>query len=100
MINGMKLKSSKPTEFQKSVYKVVSGIPCGEVRSYKWVAEQIGKPKTVRAVGRALNRNPDPFVVPCHRVVMSDGHIGGYRFGTQLKADLLKAEKECARKCP
>ena len=93
-------KRSATTEFKDRVYQVVSTIPCGEVRSYKWVAEKIGHPKAARAVGQVLNRNPDPFVVPCHRVVMSDGRSGGYRFGTRLKEQLLKAEKECRKVCP
>lgn len=81
------------TEFERQVYLVVSAIPYGETRTYKWVAEQIGRPNAVRAVGRALNRNPLPILVPCHRVVKSNGELGGYKFGLELKKRLLELER-------
>jgi O-6-methylguanine DNA methyltransferase len=80
------------TPFQEKVYKEVKKIPKGEVRTYKEVALAIGNPKASRAVGNALNKNPDVKTVPCHRVVRSDGAIGGYRYGTKKKASLLKKE--------
>ncbi len=81
-----------PTEFERKVYIVVSKIPKGEVRSYKWVAEKIGCPRACRAVGGALSRNPNPVIVPCHRVVKSDGSLGGYSKGIALKKKILKRE--------
>ncbi|MFH1868057.1 MAG: MGMT family protein [Candidatus Omnitrophota bacterium] len=78
--------------FEKKVYKAVSTIPSGETRSYKWVAEKIGKPLASRAVGNALNKNPYPGIVPCHRVIRSDGTIGGFARGTKAKKSLLLDE--------
>ena len=79
-------------EFQEKVLLAVCAVPKGETRSYKQIAEQVGMPRAYRAVGNALNKNPLPMIVPCHRVIRSDGKIGGYRFGTRRKADLLKRE--------
>jgi len=80
------------TIFEKKVYAAVSKIPRGEVRSYKWVAAKIGRPKAYRAVGNALNKNPHIGIVPCHRVIRSDGTIGGFARGVALKRQLLKSE--------
>ena len=80
------------TEFERKVYLVVSKIPKGEVRSYKWVAKAVGRPKAARAVGNALNKNPYAPVVPCHRVVKSDGSIGGFSKGIKAKKRLLRRE--------
>ncbi|MDP3790717.1 MAG: MGMT family protein [Candidatus Omnitrophota bacterium] len=85
-------KGKKLTEFEKKVYGVVSKIPKGRVRSYKWVAAKIGYPKACRAVGNALNKNPYIGIVPCHRVVRSDGSIGGFAKGQVKKEKLLKGE--------
>ena len=74
----------KLSEFQSSVLKAVRKIPFAEVKTYKWVAEKIGKPKSFRAVGQALKSNPFPFVIPCHRVIKSDGSIGGYALGVDF----------------
>ena len=79
--------------FQKKVLEVVRTIPSGETRSYKWVAERIGNPKAARAVGQALKKNPYPGIIPCHRVIRSDGKLGGYSKGTQKKKKLLKEEE-------
>lgn len=79
--------------FTREVLRVTSRIPYGEVRSYRWVAEQLGKPKASRAVGNALARNPIPIIIPCHRVVRSDGHLGGYALGLKWKRKLLQLEK-------
>jgi O-6-methylguanine DNA methyltransferase len=62
------------------------------VRTYKQIAEAIGNPYAFRAVGNALNKNPDLKTIPCHRVVRSDGSIGGYRYGSKRKQKLLRAE--------
>ncbi|MBI2964145.1 MAG: methylated-DNA--[protein]-cysteine S-methyltransferase [Deltaproteobacteria bacterium] len=88
------LDLSTTASFQRSVLDVAATIPFGEVRSYRWIAEAIGKPGAVRAVGTALGRNPVPIVVPCHRVLRSDGGLGGYAFGLDLKERLLALEHE------
>ena len=84
--------AKKLTHFEKKVYTVVKNIPVGEVKTYAWVAKKAGKPKAARAVGNALNKNPFPVIVPCHRVVHSDGSIGEYAFGRDLKSKLLEIE--------
>jgi methylated-DNA-[protein]-cysteine S-methyltransferase len=81
-----------PTEFEKKVYAAVSGIPPGQVRSYKWVAKKIGRPRAYRAVGNALSKNPYMGRVPCHRVIRSDGSLGGFALGSIRKRKLLVAE--------
>ncbi len=68
-------------DFQRLVLAKTLEIPYGEVRPYAWVAQEIGHPRAQRAVGTALANNPIPFVIPCHRVVRSDGHIGNYGAG-------------------
>ena len=81
------------TEFQESVLRATATIPRGEVRPYGWVAREIDRPKAVRAVGSAVARNPIPLIIPCHRVVRSDGHIGNYSLGgPHNKAELLEHE--------
>jgi len=79
--------------FTRAVLKITARIPYGEVRSYRWVAERLGKPKAMRAVGNALARNPIPIIIPCHRVVRSDGTLGGYALGLNWKRRLLVLEK-------
>lgn len=86
------------TPFQRKVYKVVSKIPLGQVESYKWVAQKIGKPKAVRAVGSALKKNKDLFIVPCHRVISSNGSIGGYALGKKVKQALLDLERSLTQR--
>jgi len=81
------------TRFQEKVYKAVLKIPYGEVRSYKWVATEIGKPRASRAVGQALKKNPFIGVIPCHRVIASDGSLGGFSKGIKAKLKALKKEK-------
>ena len=80
------------TEFQRSVWGVLLRIPLGSTRSYGDVARAIGKPKAARAVAQACGANPVPVIVPCHRVIQSDGRIGGYTGGLQIKRALLGAE--------
>ena len=82
-----------PSPFQRRVYAVVRRIPRGQVRSYQWVAAQLGNPKAARAVGQALNRNPSPDLTPCHRVVRADGSLGGYAWGLAKKRRLLRQEQ-------
>jgi O-6-methylguanine DNA methyltransferase len=81
------------TEFERDVWLKALEIPRGEVRPYGWVAAEIGRPKAVRAVGSALGHNPVPLIVPCHRVVRSDGAIGQYSLGGPgNKRTILEAE--------
>ncbi len=81
------------TAFQQTVYRAVARIPRGETRSYQWVARTIGRPGAVRAVGNALNRNPFAPRVPCHRVIRSDGSLGGFASGPLAKQRLLDRER-------
>lgn len=80
--------------FTRAVLKATAEIPYGEVRSYRWIAEKIGKPGAARAVGNALARNPIPIIIPCHRVVRSDGTIGGFALGAGWKKRLLALERK------
>ena len=81
------------TEFERDVWRKALEIPRGEVRPYGWVAAEIGRPRAVRAVGTALGHNPVPLIVPCHRVVRSDGSIGQYSLGGPAnKRTILAAE--------
>ncbi|HSF32297.1 MAG TPA: methylated-DNA--[protein]-cysteine S-methyltransferase [Candidatus Tectomicrobia bacterium] len=96
-VNGAKYSSPRLdlrhlSDFERAVLLKVLQIPRGEVRPYAWVAREIGSPKAVRAVGSALRRNPIPLVIPCHRVVRSDGSAGEYVFGSEAKRALLVAE--------
>ncbi len=79
--------------FERKVWSFLKKIPYGETRSYKEVAEAIGHPKAFRAVGRANAHNPIPLIIPCHRVVESNGGLGGYGHGTRVKKMLLDFEK-------
>ena len=81
------------TSFQQPVWKALQEIPYGETRSYKQIAEMIGKPAACRAVGMANNRNPIPIVIPCHRVVGANGDLTGYAGGLEVKRKLLDIEK-------
>ncbi|MFH1691029.1 MAG: MGMT family protein [Candidatus Omnitrophota bacterium] len=85
--------SVKLTAFEKDVYRTVMSIPFGQVRSYRWVASKIGRPTAARAVGNALNKNPFVPYVPCHRVIASDGSLGGYSGGLAKKRELLERER-------
>lgn len=89
---GTKAQRRCLTDFENKVYLAVSKIPRGEVRSYKWIAYKIGCPKAYRAVGNALNRNPYIGKVPCHRVIRSNGSIGGFAKGIKEKRKLLESE--------
>jgi O-6-methylguanine DNA methyltransferase len=81
------------TEFEVAVWTKALEIPRGEVRPYGWIAAEIGRPKAVRAVGTALGHNPVPLIVPCHRVVRTDGTIGQYSLGgPRNKRTILAAE--------
>ena len=80
------------TEFERAVLLKALEIPRGEVRPYAWIAREIGHPAAVRAVGSALGNNPVPLLIPCHRVVRSDGRIGNYGLGSDNKRAILKQE--------
>ena len=87
------LDLSVVTKFQAEVLRTTATIPKGEVRPYGWVAKEIHRPGAVRAVGSAVARNPVPLIVPCHRVVRTDGHIGNYSLGgPHFKVELLEHE--------
>ena len=79
-------------EFQREVLEVARRIPRGEVRTYGWIARELGRPRAARGVGSALHHNPLPFLIPCHRVVGSDGLLRGYAFGLDTKRRVLEAE--------
>jgi methylated-DNA-[protein]-cysteine S-methyltransferase len=82
------------TPFQLLVWQLLQTIPCGNTLTYRQVAEQIGKPEAVRAVGTAIGRNPVSLFIPCHRVIGSNGSLTGYAGGLELKARLLEIEKQ------
>jgi len=80
------------TDFQIACWRALIAIPYGETRSYAGVARSVGKPNAFRAVGMANNRNPIAIVVPCHRVIASDGTLCGYGGGLEVKRKLLQLE--------
>jgi methylated-DNA-[protein]-cysteine S-methyltransferase len=80
------------TAFQQSVWRALAAIPYGELRSYRDIAQVIGNPAAVRAVGAANGRNPLPIVVPCHRVIGSNGSLTGFAGGLDIKTYLLELE--------
>ncbi|MBM3119035.1 MAG: methylated-DNA--[protein]-cysteine S-methyltransferase [Chloroflexi bacterium] len=88
-----KLDLNGATCFQERVLRVTRAIPYGETRSYRWVASKLGLPRAARAVGQALAKNPLPIVVPCHRVIASNGSLGGFSGGLEIKEYLLRLER-------
>jgi methylated-DNA-[protein]-cysteine S-methyltransferase len=82
----------KGTEFQKTVWQALIKIPWGKTISYKKLAEIVENPGASRAVGNALNANPIPIIIPCHRVIMSNGQLGGFGGGIEIKKQLIKHE--------
>ena len=86
------------TDFQQKVWQALLSIPFGETRSYKQIAEQIGNPKAVRAVGAANGKNPISIIAPCHRVIGSDGTLTGYGGGLPRKRALLALEDTSAQR--
>lgn len=80
------------SDLERDVLSTLTRIPRGEVRTYSWLAEQVGRPRAVRAVASVVARNCVPFLVPCHRVVPASGGIGKYAFGSALKRELLRRE--------
>ena len=90
--SGLTYDLSELGAFEQDVLLAAATIPRGEARPYDWVAQQIGRPKAVRAVGSALGRNPVPLLIPCHRVVRADWTTGDYIFGREAKVALLARE--------
>ncbi len=91
-------KENVLTDFQWKVLKATLEIPLGETRTYKWIADRIGSPKSFRAVGQALRKNPFPITIPCHRVIKTDGKLGGYAGKyDDKKGKLLNLEKKIAK---
>jgi methylated-DNA-[protein]-cysteine S-methyltransferase len=86
------LDLTQATVFECSVWETTRKIHYGEWRSYSWIAQQIGKPQAPRAVGQALGRNPLPIIIPCHRVLASDGQLRGFGGGLEMKQYLLDLE--------
>lgn len=92
-VEGVALDLRGVSPFAADVLRAVAAIPRGEVRSYGWVATQVGRPRAVRAAASAIARNPVPLAVPCHRVVRGDGRIGDYGLGgSEAKRKLLAGE--------
>jgi methylated-DNA-[protein]-cysteine S-methyltransferase len=87
-----KIDFAKGTGFDRNVWLALKEVPYGETRTYKWLAEKLGNPAASRAVGQALSRNPIPILLPCHRIIESDGSIGGYSAGSDIKRRLLEIE--------
>lgn len=81
------------TEFQKKVWHALEGVPLGKTISYKQLAKKVGNPNAIRAVGTALGRNRICIIIPCHRILSSDGSLGGYAAGLTAKKKLLDLEK-------
>ncbi len=90
--NGVRFDWTGITPFRRAVLEECTRIPSGETRSYGWLAQQVGRPRAARAVGRVMATNPWPLFVPCHRVVGSDGSLHGYGGGLPMKDALLRAE--------
>jgi O-6-methylguanine DNA methyltransferase len=86
------------TDFQQQVWRAIAAIPSGQTRTYGELAEAIGRPRAVRAVGTACGRNPLPLFIPCHRVVAASGGLGGFSAGLAWKLLLLRAERSLSTK--
>jgi methylated-DNA-[protein]-cysteine S-methyltransferase len=80
------------TAFQQKVLEILRTIPRGQVRTYAWLAREAGKPRAARAVGNVMAGNPVPWILPCHRVVPTQGGVGNYAFGSEMKRELLRRE--------
>lgn len=92
-IRSLELDLRGLSQFERDVLAATRRIPAGETRPYAWVAREAGRPRAQRAVGSALGRNPVPLLIPCHRVVRSDGRLGEYIFGASHKEQLLRDEQ-------
>lgn len=87
----------KGTEFQKKVWNALIDVEYGKTASYKDIAEIVGSPKGFRAVGSTNNKNPIPIIIPCHRIIGTNGKLVGYAYGTDFKKNLLDMEMENTR---
>lgn len=85
--------------FTRSVLMALQNIPYGQTATYQEIAKQVGSPDAARAVGNACRVNPYPLVIPCHRVISSDGSLGGFAYGTNLKEELLQHEITLLKSC-
>lgn len=90
--SGVAIDLGAVSPFERAVLEKAQEIPRGQMRPYAWIAQAIGRPSAVRAVGNALGRNPVPLLIPCHRVVRGDGAPGNYVFGAAAKRALLAFE--------
>ena len=88
-----KIKFISGTPFEQKIWLELRKIPAGKTRSYKWMAGRVGNAKASRAAGQALGKNPIPLILPCHRIIASDGTLGGFSSGLKVKEWLLKHEK-------
>ncbi len=90
--NGTIKAVAHGTDFQRAVWRALLDIPAGVTRTYRQIAEAVGRPTAFRAIGSAIGANPLAWLVPCHRVVRSDGQLGGYRWGLEVKRRMLAYE--------
>ena len=90
---NIQIEFDKATDFQKHVYDALLNVRYGKTKTYKELAEMIGNPAASRAVGSALAKNPIPIIVPCHRIINSDGKIGQFALGSDVKKYLIEFEK-------
>jgi len=88
----MKVKTGHASITEQDVYVLLSKIPPGKVSTYGDIAKALGHPKAARAIGRIIANNPNPISIPCHRVVKSNGEIGGFAYGEQRKTEILEKE--------
>lgn len=88
----MKVKAGHTGIVDQDVYVLLSKIPSGKVSTYGDIARALGHPKAARAIGRIIANNPNPISIPCHRVVKSNGELGGFAYGEQMKREILEKE--------
>jgi methylated-DNA-[protein]-cysteine S-methyltransferase len=91
--NRLPVSLGNISEFGRKVLRATASIPYGNTRTYKWAASEAGDKNAARAAGNALNKNPLPVIIPCHRVIQSGGELGGFSAGLQWKLKLLQIEK-------
>lgn len=92
IFSGLDILDPIGTDFQKAVWKALLEIPYGKTISYKDIGQRIKNPKAYQAIGNAVGKNPIMIIIPCHRVIKSDGSIGGFAYGSDLKKILLEIE--------
>ena len=91
--DDIQVNTPNATQFQKMVWSAIRKVPWGQVRSYNYIAQLINKPSAARAVGNALATNPAPIIIPCHRIIGSDGKLRGFIAGLKFKKILLDIER-------